>query len=304
MILKRYRGIACVAILLYAPMAEAEDAPGRPKLSAGDAFLLGNVVFALLHEFGHAIINDFDVPLLGLEENSADTIAAVTLVLLDREHPDAGLSMALGVTALVQAYTWDSGVEHDNSEVVLWAQHGLSAQRYARLVCLLYGSDPDRFGWVAKAAEMEDIRADGCEHEWSVAERAGNWLRDTYGVAAGENIDVAYGAALNKSEKALLELLQQRRILERLAQLAQARFAFPEPLSVRLSHCRVPNAYWDPEYREIMLCYELMTEFLKFADRPEVAPLIERFHASQPESVSSRGIASDLFVFQEIQNDP
>ena len=35
--------------------------------------MIGNVLFALVHEFGHVIIRDFDVPLLGLEEESAPT---------------------------------------------------------------------------------------------------------------------------------------------------------------------------------------------------------------------------------------
>ena len=35
-----------------------------PALSpAGRSFAIGNVLFALVHEFGHTIIRDFDVPL-------------------------------------------------------------------------------------------------------------------------------------------------------------------------------------------------------------------------------------------------
>ena len=56
--------------------------------AASETFIVGNVTFALLHEFGHAIIRDFDVPLLGLEEESADTIAAVALIRLDAQHPE------------------------------------------------------------------------------------------------------------------------------------------------------------------------------------------------------------------------
>jgi hypothetical protein len=56
----------------------AAETPGVldvSKLSPADrSFLLGNVAFALLHEFGLAVIRDFDVPKLGLEESSADTL--------------------------------------------------------------------------------------------------------------------------------------------------------------------------------------------------------------------------------------
>lgn len=291
--------VICAAIIgsgraLASEVSERSDAPALS--SASEIFVLGNVVFALLHEFGHAVISDFEVPLLGLEENSADTIAAVSLILLDRQHPDAGFSAAVGVTALVQAYVWDTGIERDNSQVMLWVQHGLSAQRYARLICLLYGSDPDRFGWVAEAAEMEEVRAEGCEDEWQIAEHAVLWLYDTYGVPPDErksrpaaSIDVRYGPPLDTAETAMLELLQRRNLLERMAGLLETRFSLPEPQTLKLSHCRIPNAYWDPEYREVVLCYELMTEIRKLADRPDVARLVERFRASQPQTRSSVG---------------
>ena len=262
------------------------------EVKGGDIFVLGNVVFALLHETGHAVIGDFAVPILGLEENSADTIAAVTLVSLDRVDPNADFDLALGVTALVQAYVWEAGIEKEGAQVALWAQHGLSAQRFARLVCLLYGSDPQRYGWAAEAAGMAEIRADGCEQEWRVAERAVLWLRDNYGIAPGQRADVApesievrYGPALNPGETADLELLQRHEVLPRLANLLQTRFAFPRPLTIHLNHCREPNAYWDPEYRELVLCYELMTAFRQFADRPEVSRLVEQFKAGQRKNI-------------------
>lgn len=254
-------------------------------------FVLGNVLFALLHEVGHAVIRDFEVPVLGLEENSADTIAAVALVLLDRQHPDVGFSAALGVAALVQAYVWKTGIEREHGEVMLWAQHGLSAQRYARLVCLLYGSDPDRFGWVAEASQMDENRAEGCEDEWCIAEHAVLWLHDSYRMPAGDratrpaaSIEVRYGPALDADEKELLEFLKRHELLPRMASLLETLFAFPEALTLKLTRCHVPNAYWDGEYREVVLCYELMAAFAENASRPEVARLLERFRADQQQT--------------------
>ena len=73
--------IALVLLGLGTTVTRA-DSPVPPEQSQSaerDEFILGNVLFVLLHEFGHAVIRDFEVPLLGLEENSADTLAAVTL---------------------------------------------------------------------------------------------------------------------------------------------------------------------------------------------------------------------------------
>ena len=50
----------------------------------------------------------------------------------------------------------------------------------------------------------------------------------------------------------------------------------------RLQQCRVArNACWDVEYCEIVLCYELLTAIVALSDRPEIAPLIERFYAGE-----------------------
>ena len=101
---KRRRDVAWAAIALATmalgprpvPSEESATAARQPAISAAsETFLLGNVTFALLHEFGHAIIRDFNVPLLGLEEESADTIAAVSLILLDRQQPAADFGEAL-----------------------------------------------------------------------------------------------------------------------------------------------------------------------------------------------------------------
>ncbi len=291
------RWLAGTAIVLWAnllcqqtPWAEESTggSPAQTLSPASEMFLLGNVVFALFHEFGHAIIRDFDIPLLGLEENSADTIAAVSLVLLDEQHPDIGYGAALGSTALTQALVWKTGLERNSPEVALWAQHQLSAQRYARLICLLYGSSPDRYAWLAEAASMEDIRTDGCEDEWELAERAVIWVRDTYGIAPGErerrpadSIEVSYAPPLNAQEEALFALLKRYELLENVARIVQTRLAFPDRIALKLSHCRTPNAYWDDEYREVVLCYELMPGILSFADRPEVAKLLVRFRADR-----------------------
>lgn len=283
--------IICAPTLTAGAEEQADDSATGALSPAEELFLTGNVLFALLHEAGHAIIDEFDVPLLGLEENSADTFAIVSLMLLDRDRQDARYSAAIGVTALVQSFVWESGVEREYASTLLWAQHGLSAQRFARMVCLLYGSDPERFAWVAEAAEMDEIRTDGCEHEWETAERGYLWLINDFGVTpeertanTGERNTIKYGPARDAEETMLLELLQKKEVLPSLAQALESRFEFPYSLTLRLTHCGVPNAYWDSDYAEIVLCYELMTAGLAHTARPEVARLAERFYGSGQQS--------------------
>ena len=77
-------------------------------------------------------------------------------------------------------------------------------------------------------------------------------------------------------------MLRQSELLERSGPLhAGSNSPFPEPITIRLTHCRAPNAYWDEEYREVTLCFELMTALLKIADQPQVAAAVDRFRARQ-----------------------
>ena len=279
--------VLCGVLALMQPLSA--DELKRPeeslKLSpAAEAFVVGNAVYAVLHEFGHAIIQDFELPILGLEENSADTIATVAIVLLDRRKPHTGLAAVLAFAALVQAHVWQTGFEREHQKTMLWAQHGLSAQRFARLTCLLYGSDTERFGWVAESAEMENIRADGCQEEWRKAEHAVTWVRDSYGVAisdrdsrADTKVEIRHGAALDDDTAAWRTILERRETLENIAIAIDQIIEFPESLTLRTRRCGSPNAYWDPDYREVILCYELLTEVSRIADRPEIGRIFERF---------------------------
>src|SRR5271169_7088693 len=52
-----------------------------PKDRLGLAeFVAGNMLFALLHEMGHAVVSDTGLPVLGKEEDAADAFAATRLI--------------------------------------------------------------------------------------------------------------------------------------------------------------------------------------------------------------------------------
>jgi len=46
-------------------------------------FLLANLEFTLLHEFGHLLIEELKLPVLGMEEDAADRLAIIVMM---REH--------------------------------------------------------------------------------------------------------------------------------------------------------------------------------------------------------------------------
>ncbi len=282
---------ACIACCLatavlagrLAGAAEPAATPA-PDPAAATEFLVGNTVFVLAHEFGHAIIRDFKVPILGLEENSADTLAAGVLILAERStaatdaDPQA-FSRRLGMAAVGNVLTWRGGLEVANPDLIYWSQHDLSARRAARILCLLIGSEPDRFGWLVDPELVPEVRAENCPDEYQLAEHAVLWVLRTYGRFAGgratddgREIRIQYFDTDTPAQARLLERLRDRQVYEKVADFYDRAFRFPEPLTLRLLSCGTPNAYWDPELRQLRFCYEL----LETLDRLSVDPAVNR----------------------------
>ncbi len=104
-----------VAFFLIAgsPLAIAdEDAYDSDRIE----FVIGNIVFVMLHELSHLVIEDFDIPVLGNGEDAADSLAAVTLIRLDRARPerDFRLIRMLLTAADANRILWQRGLEQDN----------------------------------------------------------------------------------------------------------------------------------------------------------------------------------------------
>jgi hypothetical protein len=51
-------------------------------------FVAGNMLFVLLHELGHAAVSEFDIPVLGKDEDAADSFAATRLIKIGTEFSD------------------------------------------------------------------------------------------------------------------------------------------------------------------------------------------------------------------------
>src|SRR5262249_16159247 len=104
------------------------------------------------------------LPVLGREEDAADSFATVALL-------NMGSEFSYGV--LVQAAKgWFLSAERDQrkgSALAFYDEHGLDKQRAYQIVCLMVGSDPDRFKAIADLAKMPESRQDSCQGDYSNA---------------------------------------------------------------------------------------------------------------------------------------
>ena len=117
--------------------------------------------FTFLHELGHALVDQYQLPIVAREEDVVDAFAAFMLVRT--EESDA-------VIAGIDQFDVDAESEAQLAELPFWDEHSLSEQRVYNVSCLVYGSDPDSYqDWVD-----DDLlpleRAEQCEEEYALAE--------------------------------------------------------------------------------------------------------------------------------------
>lgn len=217
-----------------------------------DDFVAGNVLFTLYHEAGHAMVSEFDLPVLGREEDAVDSLAALMMIPEEPdEQQDAWIIAAADWFAMVYELD-DSEMEYADYA----GEHGLDLQRYYQIICLIYGSDPEGFADLAEYAELPPERAERCPDELAQVARSWVSLLEPHEGKANKPIVVSYGDP--GEYDAAAAVLRDSGVMEVVAEELSNTFAFPNQIRMVAEECGMENAFWDPEARTITLCYELV----------------------------------------------
>ena len=93
-------------------------------------YVLANTQFALFHELGHALIHTLNLPVLGREEDAADTLAIAGLLIGEIERFQQDLLERLIVISDEWLLEWN---ESENQSA-FWDSHSLEIQRFYTIV--------------------------------------------------------------------------------------------------------------------------------------------------------------------------
>lgn len=121
----------------------------------------GAYEFIMLHEAGHALRHQLDLPITGREEDVADQFAALVLIRQGSKGARAAID---GVLAL------QSGGTFTDSDYA--GEHSLGPQRLYNVVCLVYGSDPAKYASLVGPDGLPEERAVRCESEFAQVEKS------------------------------------------------------------------------------------------------------------------------------------
>lgn len=140
----------------------------RFRTTPGQEYVVpGTIMFALMHEAGHAIVDVLAIPVTGREEDAVDQLA--TLLLL--EQGAIGDSLAFGA---VGWFATSAMVGHLDS-LALADDHSLDQQRVYNLICWIDGRAPGRYPEIAEEGWLPEHRRERCQDEYNRLTRS--WRR-------------------------------------------------------------------------------------------------------------------------------
>ncbi len=154
---------------------QAKEMGGNDKEFV-DSLYEDAVLFTLYHEFGHAAVDVYDLPITGREEDAADQAAVWIILNGVWEEEEDGVACALDAADFF-ALTGDYETEDlkDAKDLPFWDSHSLDYQRYYNIVCWTYGYNPkmteDILGEnIDKILDPE--RKESCEDEYALMDRS------------------------------------------------------------------------------------------------------------------------------------
>lgn len=122
--------------------------------------------FILIHEWGHALIDAYDLPVLGKEEDAADALATVFMV----KFVDGGAEYAFDAARFFDAL---SARQRRLAEDDYWDEHSLDKQRAYSIVCGIAGANENDYEVIRKAGILGDARLRSCPAEYQ--QRVQSW---------------------------------------------------------------------------------------------------------------------------------
>jgi hypothetical protein len=127
--------------------------------------------FVFFHEVGHALVDVYDLPITGREEDAVDQLSVLVLA----DGSDEGDQTVLDAA---RSFAGESQAELD--ELAFADEHSFDRQRFYNIICLLYGKNRQKFASLVKDGTLPEGRAERCGDEYARADKAWDVLLAPY----------------------------------------------------------------------------------------------------------------------------
>jgi hypothetical protein len=117
--------------------------------------------FFFLHEIGHALIDAYKLPVTANEEDAADRCSAFVCL---HELGDEGVNAILSAADFFRLESQNNTERPSGSEMA--DEHLLQEQRFYNSLCMVYGSNPTKYGNIVTKGFLPEARAVRCPNEY------------------------------------------------------------------------------------------------------------------------------------------
>lgn len=257
--------LLAVAALFTAP-AVAQELTEEQQQTATE-FAVNNSSFVIQHEIGHLLIGELGLPVLGKEEDAADSLATIMLLGADTDESDQALMDSADGWYLSEM---DAGDEFETAD--FYDEHSLSIQRAYQVVCMSVGAKPEVFAATAEEYEMDAERQESCAFDYETA--ANSWatlLEPHEGEGkSGGKVEISYEAG-GDDYADIEQLLKDVQFLESAAASIGDSYVLPRDVTLKAALCDEENAYYSYEEAGITFCYEMVGLFFRLIEEDMLA---------------------------------
>lgn len=227
-----------------------------------------------LHEFGHALIGELELPSTGAEEDAVDIYSALQIVeptMYPSKDKEANAMVNGGATyAALQWYYSGKLAEAKGAGNSPWQdEHTGDLKRFRNMLCIMYGGNPGVFESLVQQVGFEDRTKARCADEYAKQNRAwrrilaphtrvGAWTPDGEqpANAPGAPVNVVFEPSSRRIGNMFANNLSQP-IGNNIKELGKT-YVLPRPVNVVFKDCGKLNAWYSPREGTITMCYELI----------------------------------------------
>lgn len=228
--------------------------PATAKEHTDTDFIINTTAYFLNHEAGHALVDQFELPVIGQEEDAVDAFAAIQILDLYENDSDILLDTTEAMLLMHEDVL-------QNDDIDYFDEHDLDIKRAYRVVCYGYGTDQKRYQEAADWIEMPEERRESCANDADLSWTSWDALLESAYLPEnqlGRTISVELAPTSKfRNEKAMLE---ESGLLPEISEYLGETFAWPNAVKRNAQECGEANAYYDPDTVSITICYEMLTE--------------------------------------------
>lgn len=267
------RIIAALVVVLAMAAPAAAQRLTNAQHEAAIQFVLGNTRHTMLHEIGHMFVDQFDLPVLGREEDAVDAMATLLMLKSGRQadiralHDTVDGWLHSGTTRPTRGFATSD----------FYGAHSLDIQRSYAIACLMVGRNFEAHTAYATRVSLPIDRQKSCAEDYRLAEKGWAEVLEPHRRVGpiGAEIDIQYRDSRGNYPE-IEAMLRNEQVLERYADWIAKTFILPNPVRMTAENCGEVNAFYDLETREVILCYEWV-DFYYDMFVADILPVREHF---------------------------